>query len=132
MKDADYKDAAEIYEVLYTWKATITATNNDPDATYEDMDSISKYDPVYVHLVISGGTPNETILIEVRGRSISGNSIRYTFNTRLKDGDTQWFGWSSGVWVDPDLGTGGSIYVSLYNKDTGEFLDDVTITINNY
>ena len=115
LKAAKYKDAATIYSQLYDWKITIIAVNNDPDSTVK-MSSISKYDPVYIHLKITGGTPNATIKPYVTYKNPEGQTGSHTWSYYCSDGDVLWYGWTKGIYKNPEYGDEGILTVTFYTS----------------
>lgn len=60
LKEKEYEDCEELYDELYSWKASI-CVNTTQDST-EDLSEIiltEETTPYYVHFQLSGGTPNE-------------------------------------------------------------------------
>lgn len=115
LKTARYSNADSIYKELYDWKITVLGWNSDPNSTTYKT-SISKYNPVYCHFKLTGGTPGETTVIHITGSLPNGNSIDYTFSYATEDGWVGWFGWSDGIYNNPQYGTTGSIYLTFYDR----------------
>ena len=115
LKSAKYKDSVSLYSQLYDWKITIIAVNNDPDSTV-NMSSISKYDPVYIHFKITGGTPNATITPYIIYENPEGRTGSYTWTYSCEDGENYWYGWSNGIYNVPEYGDEGILKVTIYSS----------------
>lgn len=115
LKSAGYEDADEIYSKLYAWNVTIIAVNNDSDSL-ENMESISKYDPVYIHFKVSGGAPDETITPYFEYTRPDGSTDSYTSKYSYRDGDTLWHRY--GIYSNPKNGAEGILKVDFY---TGKY-----------
>ena len=114
LKSAGYKDASTIYSNLYSWKITVLGWNSSStEGNYKT--TISRYNSVYCHIKLTGGTPGETLTIKVTGSLPNGNSINYTFNSAWSDGSTGWYGWADGLYTYPQYGSTGYIYVYFYD-----------------
>ncbi len=64
---ADYPEAQDIYDEIYQWKIQITAVNNSEEST-ATMSSVSRYDTIYFHYKVTGGTPGESLEITMNGQ----------------------------------------------------------------
>lgn len=58
-----YSNASEIYDDLYEWKAKIVFNSSENDSK-TNKSKISKWDTVYAHVILSGGTPNGSTKIK--------------------------------------------------------------------
>ena len=77
---AKYSGAKKIYDELYEWKVTVTAINNSEYST-ASMSSVSRYDRVYYHFTVTGGTPGETTTIKFSGHMPGcSNSVGYLYD----------------------------------------------------
>lgn len=54
-----YPGAQELYDELFSWKIDILAINNS-ETSMTNMSSVSVYDNIYFHGIVSGGPPYET------------------------------------------------------------------------
>lgn len=117
LKSDKYKDCLALYSQLYDWKIEIIAVNNAPDST-ANMSSISKYDPVYIHFRIIGGTPNEKLKPYIYYHDPMNNFGSYTWDYFCDDHETVWFGWSDGIYNLPQYGEEGILSVSIYGESS--------------
>ena len=111
LKNKDYKDCANIYSELYDWKITIVAVNSDKDDDSTNRSSIKKSAPVYFHILLTGGEPNESIRITAKSTWPGGNTSEYTFNSKWDKWDTGWYGWEEGPFIT------GTIRSYFYDED---------------
>ena len=81
---ANYSGAKSIYNELYAWKITVTAINNSENST-STMSSVSRYDKVYFHIKLTGGTPGGSTTVKFSGHMPGCSNNTDTFNN-----------WSSG------------------------------------
>ena len=131
--DAKYKDASSISKEVQAWKVEIIAVNSDPNST-QNKTSISKYDPVYVHFRLTGGTPNGSIEPYIHYKMPNGKTGTYSWNYSCKDGDVLWYGWEGGIYTTPQYGQDGTLTVSIYPYSYMSLYDPlatVTITITD-
>ncbi len=113
LRSANYKDAGAIFSELYSWKIEFVAANSDPNST-QNKTSISKYDPVYIHFIITGGGPNATIKPYVTYKLPNGKTGTYEWDYYCKEGDALWYGWSEGIYSDPQYGKEGTLTLTFY------------------
>ena len=111
LKNKDYKDCANIYKELYEWKITVLAVNSDKDDDSTNKSSIKKNAPVYFHIDLSGGEPNESIRITVKSTWPNGNTSEYTFDSKWDKWSAGWYGWSEGPSIT------GTIRCYFYDED---------------
>ena len=111
LKNKDYKDCANIYKELYDWKITVLAVNSDKDDDSTNKSSIKKNAPVYFHIDLSGGEPNESIRITVKSTWPNGNTSEYTFNSKWDKWSAGWYGWAEGPSIT------GTIRCYFYDED---------------
>ena len=81
----NYADSAALFENLYSWKITVTATTSSTNP--ENMDSIAKNRKFYFHVAVTGGQPDETITIFSALKRPDGKTDTHETQT-LKNGDT--------------------------------------------
>lgn len=111
LKNKDYKDCANIYKELYDWKITVLAVNSDKDDDSTNKSSIKKNAPVYFHIDLSGGEPNESIRITVKSTWPNGNTSEYTFDSKWDKWSAGWYGWAEGPSIT------GTIRCYFYDED---------------
>ena len=117
LKNVNYKDCKKIFKELYAWKATDFYFNTDPDST-ESVDSISKSSPLYCHFTISGGTPDGTFYPYAKAVWPDGSSMNKQKSAvpMYRDG-TFWWGWSDGIYVNPQKGKTGTFTLTPYDEE---------------
>lgn len=130
LRKANYKDSGAIFSELYSWKIEFVAANSDPNST-QNKTNISKYDPVYIHFVITGGAPNATITPYVTYKLPNGKTGTYEWDYYCKEGDALWYGWSEGIYSDPQYGKEGTLTLTFYPSWYISAYDPIgTITVN--
>ena len=129
LKDNYYKDSATIYKDLYDWKIKIVAWNSDKDSKV-NKSSISKYDPVYCHIELSGGTPDDESRIYVSGTLPNGEFFEFLFDENWEDGWYGWYGWEESIYVNPEYGASGTLKVSFFDDDNN-LIGSGKLTITN-
>lgn len=128
LKAANYKDSANVYNELYAWKAT-SVFNTNKDNKSISMDSISKYDPIYCHVTVSGGEPNGKTQVTYSVTMPNGETYRKSFPGEWGDGYSgSWF-FENGLYEDPLYGDVGTLSVKYYDSQ-GNLIgtDSVRIT----
>ncbi len=129
LRRANYKDSVSIYSELYTWKIEFIAVNSDPDST-ENLTTISKYDPVYFHFKLTGGTPNATIKPYVQYKLPNGNGGTYEWSYYCEDGYVLWYGWENGIYGTPQYGKEGTMTITIYPGSSTYIYDPIgTISV---
>ena len=112
---------------MYNWKVTVLGWNSSEDkGNYKT--TISKYNPVYCHITLTGGTPGASTVIQVKGTKPDGTSINYTFNSAWEDDFTGWYGWTDGLYTYPAYGDTGYIRVYFYDS-TGALIGSSSVYI---
>lgn len=127
LKAAGYKDSKDIYESLYAWSVTAVINDSETDTT-TNRTSISKYNTVYCHLVLSGGPPGESITLKGTSLWPNGASKSHRFDSKWHNG---YSGCYSCWYNTPANGTTGKLRIRIYNDDTGELLGEFFVTITN-
>ena len=130
LKQEDYRDTRSLYQKLYAWHITDICVNSSQDDATTNLPSISKYDPVFVHFTVTGGIPNGETRLRISGTHLNGEAINYTFADPVTDNWVGWYGWSSGVWVDPSAAYGGTIRMAFYDGNNNK-LADISIIIDD-
>lgn len=115
LKEQDYKDSSNIYEEIYDWKIKVVAVNSSEDDETTTKESISKYESVYFHLKLTGGTPDSSVRVTVKSILPNGNFEEYTFDEEWVDNDTGWYGWYESVYQYPQYGTTGTLQCKFYD-----------------
>ena len=131
LKAANYKDSSYIYDRIYKWTVKVVVNESEDDTT-TNKSSISKYSPVYFHLLVSGGTPGQHLRIRVTGVHPNGETIyRDCSDSPTNNNGSWWFGFQNGVYLNPRYGRPGTLSCTFYNMDTGEFLTSASVYISN-
>lgn len=130
LKSAGYKDSATIYKELYTWKITVLGWNSDRDSSNYQT-SISKYNPIYCHVKLTGGTPGASVTLRTSGKRPDGyETSEYTFGTAWRDGEEGWYGWAEGLYTNPEYGSAGTLRVYFYD-DAGNKIGTASVTLTD-
>lgn len=117
LKDQNYKNSASFYSNLYDWEITVLAVNSSEIDELTNQNTISKYNPVYFHIKLTGGEPNATTRICVRSSLPNGNTTEYTFDNKWEDGETGWYGWYDGIYNTPEYGLAGTLQCKFYDSN---------------
>lgn len=125
----DYRDADSLYSSLYDWKLELIAVNSNPDST-QHQTTISKYDPVYIHFKLTGGTPNASMEPYVKYTLPNGKTGSYDWDDKIYDGYTGWYGWAEGIYSNPTYGAEGILTITIYPNYMTTYYDPlITIEI---
>lgn len=126
LKAAGYLNAKAIYNDLYEWKAEMIFNTDEKDY-YTNKKSISKYNHIFVHVILKGGAPGETI------------KMKYSYSWpggTAKSGSWEDIAWRSNnvatleVWLtNPALGQAGNFSCSAYTSE-GKTLVSGSVSIN--
>lgn len=115
LKKRNYKDSDEIYERLYAWEITVTPLNTQTNFITKDR-TIDIHKPVYFRLELSGGEPNKSVRISVISTLPNGHTESYIFEEAFTDGDSFQFGWTDGIYADPETGQAGTLKCNFYDE----------------
>ena len=130
LKKQDYKDSVNIYNNLYEWKITVIAINSSENDETTYKNSISKYNAVYFHLKLTGGEPGESVRITAKPTFPDGEKGEYVFEDKWSDGDILWYGWSDGLYNNPQYGETGTLRCNFYD-DNGNLIGAGSVKITN-
>lgn len=111
LKSIDYKDSANLYKKLYDWKIEVIAVNSSEDDDTTNQTTIKKNTPIYFHIDLSGGEPNEEIRITVKSTLPNGDTTEYTFETKWNTYSAGWYGWTEGLYST------GTLRCYFYDED---------------
>lgn len=111
LKSQNYKDSANRYKKLYDWKVEVVAVNSSEDDDTTNQTTIKRNTPIYFHIDLSGGEPNEEIRITVKSTLPNGNTSEYTFETKWNTYSAGWYGWTEGLYST------GTIRCYFYDED---------------
>lgn len=111
LKSHNYKDSANRYKKLYDWKIEVVAVNSSEDDDTTNQTTIKRNTPIYFHIDLSGGEPNEEIRITVKSTLPNGNTTEYTFETKWNTYSAGWYGWTEGLYST------GTLRCYFYDED---------------
>ena len=111
LKSQNYEDSANRYKKLYDWKVEVVAVNSSEDDDTTNQTTIKRNTPIYFHIDLSGGEPNEEIRITVKSTLPNGNTTEYTFETKWDTYSAGWYGWSEGLYST------GTLRCYFYDED---------------
>lgn len=125
---ANYKNASSIFSELYDWKIEIIAVNSDEEDLTKNMTSISKYQPVYIHFKLIGGTPGASIKPYIKYTRPDGTTGTYTWSYYCEEEEICWYNW---YYTSPNSGTPeGNLTINFYrNTYSNELIGTVTVKI---
>ncbi len=129
LKSSGYEDSSKIYEELYSWKIS-SVFNNDLLDGKTSEDSISKYDPLFCHVSLSGGTPGEKTKVKYVLTFPDGRTRSGKFEDEWSSGDSGTWYYETGIYVNPDHGQNGMLYVKYYD-DNGTQIGKASIMITD-
>lgn len=112
LKAKRYKDTEDIYKELYSWKVTIIAINTSENST-ANMSSISRYNELFVHFIVSGGAPGDSFNLKARGKFPNGSTTSSTSEYKWYNGDS---GYWSFYYTEPAYGSPGTFTVEFYDS----------------
>lgn len=92
---AKYKDSADIYKELYSWKLINMVINTKENDEKTDKSTFKLGERVYFHFTVSGGTPGGELTIKVTYTRPDKTTGTYTFPQTVKSGETTWYSWQS-------------------------------------
>lgn len=122
LKSSKYLDSAELYDELYSWKATIVVNSKEYDFN-TDKSSIKRGKPVYFNVKLSGGPPVATKLsytIHYPG----GTSAKRQWGGVYSTGSRISFGW------DAYNGLTGTLRITVYDGN-GNIIGTHSVKITN-
>ena len=131
LKQISYKDSAALYQKLFGWRITLTAVNTDIHDGNTFQTSVSKTAPhFHFRFLLEGGKPSETI--DVRYSITWPSGIQKAGQgewTDASDGCYLDCTWDRGFYEDTKKGKTGKLTIQIYNKATGEFLGEGSVTL---
>lgn len=130
LKKIDYRNSENIFKSLYEWKISVIAINSSKYDETTNNTFLSKYNPVYFHMILSGGEPDDSARITVKSTLPNGNMNEYVFEDRWEDGDYLWYGWHDGIYPNPEFGISGTLRCDFYDED-GNWLGAGSVYIIN-
>ena len=130
LKKQDYKDSARIYSDLYEWEITVIAVNSSQADETTHKSSISKYQSVYFHMLLTGGEPHTSTRILVKSIFPDGTTNEFTFDDKWEDGSYLWYGWDDSIYTYPADGETGTLQCKYYDDD-GNLIGMGSVRITN-
>lgn len=112
------------------WRLT-AIINTDMYDSENGEASISKYDPIYLHLIPRGGKPGAKIRIKEVIKAPDGQTISRVYDDSFFANQKVLYGWTNGLYVNPETGTCGTLKMEFYNADTGEKIGEVSVQITD-
>lgn len=127
LKSKSYKDSEEIYNDLYKWTVKLVINDSETDSAAK-KDEISKYDKVYCHVTLNGGTPNGTTRLKYSATYPDGSKATGAWDKAWEEGTEG----TCSFWYDiPEYGKTGEFTVSIYDADTGKKLGAKSVELTN-
>jgi len=130
LKSVDYKDSKSIYEKLYGWKVNVIAVNSDKDDKITNKSTVNGSEPIYVHIKVTGGEPNEKVSLEYVVTYPDGYQNVDAWSSDFKSGQTGWIGWDNGN-TNYGKSKPETILVEFYNSETNEKIGEGSFKIVN-
>ena len=132
LKEQNYKNAAEVYDEIYKWRAKGIINNKKNDETTH-CESISKYSSfVQFSFTLEGGLPGETVDLKYKVTYPDGSTFESKeFWSNQSEGETFGSEWSNGLHKNPEKTKTGTMTVELYNADTNELVGSVSTMVTN-
>lgn len=124
LMDIKYPGIQEIYDDYYAWHISIIANTSEEDYS-TDLDTVSRKDTVYFHVLLTGGEPSEEIQLYYEISWPNGQHQIYDLDSTWKDGAKITAGFQYPI---PLFGKEGQLTFNLYEKSTQELLGSDTIT----
>ena len=124
LMDISYPGIQEIYDEYYEWHINIIANTTEEDYS-TDLDTVSRKDTVFFHVLLSGGEPSEEIQLYYEISWPNGQSQIYDLDSTWKDGSKITAGFQYPI---PLFGKEGQLTFNLYDKNTQELLGSDSIT----
>ena len=124
LMDISYPGIQEIYDEYYEWHVSIIANTTEEDYS-TDLDTVSRKDTVFFHVLLSGGEPSEEIQLYYEISWPNGQSQIYDLDSTWKDGSKITAGFQYPI---PLFGKEGQLTFNLYDKNTQELLGSDSIT----
>ena len=126
LKNADYPNAASLYQDIYQWKVKFLCLNTSEDDETTNYNSVSKYDTFYVHFQISGGEPGVLTKWSYKITWPDGNTLVEEDDEEYGNGGTIWV---NGWYNEPQYGATGTATVQIYID--GKEMCSKSFTITN-
>lgn len=129
LKNARYKDAATIYNDLYSWSVTAIINSSMTDET-TDKSSISRYNSVYCHYTLHGGPPGESLIVNYTISHPNGSTEDGCSEYEMWSGGTSWVGYEGSIYIYPgQYSPTGSMTFKFYDS-AGNYLGKDSVYIS--
>ena len=115
LREDGYKDCETIYNEWYSWNVSVIAVNSDAENRITNRKSISKRHPVFFHYELTGGAPNETMIVSIKITFPNGETAKNISEWEMKDGSVNWYGWTSGIYEN-GYGSEGTLTIEFYDN----------------
>lgn len=125
---ANYRDSQEIYDSLYAWKVEVFFNTDAADLTTH-LDTVSASQTLYVHYIVSGGPPDETLALKYTYKKPNGATGEKILSGACTDGSTGNIFWRDGIYAANEQQQSGTMQVSYYDTRTERLLCSGSITI---
>lgn len=122
-----YPGIQDIYDKYYAWHVKIIANTSEGDYS-NDVDTFSRKDTVYFHVLLSGGEPSEQIMFYYEVTWPNGVSQIYNLESSWQNGSKITARFQYPI---PLFGKEGKLVFKLYDKSTGEEMGSDTISFKN-
>ncbi len=130
LKEQGYKNAAEVYNEIYKWRAKgiINTTKNDYTTHCKEISKYSSF--VQFRFTLEGGRPSEAVDLKYKVTYPNGTTFESKENWQNKsEGETFGAEWSNGLHQNPEKTQTGTMTIELYNADTNELVGSVSTVV---
>ncbi len=112
----------------YHWRIEVVAVNSDSRDNFTYLNKIGKYEPLFLHLKMTGQNPQASTLINVFYTLPNGYMDVFTIGGEHRSGDRFCCGWPSGVYEDATDAELGMLKCEFADKD-GNILGKTEVEI---
>ena len=109
----------------------IAIINAEPYDLETNELSISKYNPIYLHLHLIGGQPGAKIRIKEVITYPDGQTRSNVYDGTYSANHIETRGCKDGIYTNPKYGVHGTLNIIFYNADTGEKIGEASVKITN-
>lgn len=125
LKDANYKDSANIFDKLFKWTVTLEYSNQNKNDNDTISDTIASRGYYHLGCRLSGGRPGETATFYFKLIWPDGVTNISTWDWENKSsGGLLGIEWPSSLSCAP-----GTLTIEIYNKENNELVGTVSITV---
>ena len=128
LKAAGYKDSAQIYEDLYSWKIKLRAFNTSSDDFNTILESLPRSaDYLHFSFELTGGTPGETVTLYHKYAWPNQNQLTSDWDWENKDNFSRpGCEWPEGYTVR----SSGYLAIEVYNRKTNVMIGRFSIKVD--